>query len=147
MGRTAVQPYTAVPYAVHVMPADPRSERESREHAASEVTRPPRPVAAQLGTLDLLHYCSAPAVPPVPPAALMRGEYWDANRALLRPLNVYPIILLHPHVTPKLGKVTYVTEEVPTIVRILIPAHRPGSESHPCRPSLQQLYTYYEYPR
>ena len=35
MGRTAVQPYTAVLYAVHVMPADPRSERESREHAAS----------------------------------------------------------------------------------------------------------------
>eukprot|EP01047_Picozoa_sp_COSAG01_P022577 COSAG01_NODE_1345_length_10632_cov_648.255863_1_plen_116_part_10 len=31
----------------------------------------------------------------------MRGEYWDANRALLRPRNVYPITLLHPHVTPK----------------------------------------------
>ena len=42
----------------------------------------------------------------------MRGEYWDANRALLRPRNVYPIILLHPHVTPKPGMVTYVTEEV-----------------------------------
>jgi hypothetical protein len=42
----------------------------------------------------------------------MRGEYWDANRALLRPRNVYPITLLHPHVTPKPGMVTYVTEEV-----------------------------------
>eukprot|EP01047_Picozoa_sp_COSAG01_P117083 COSAG01_NODE_45753_length_406_cov_2.114007_1_plen_53_part_01 len=42
----------------------------------------------------------------------MRGEYWDANRALLRPRNVYPITLLHPHVTPKPDTGTYVTEEV-----------------------------------
>jgi hypothetical protein len=42
----------------------------------------------------------------------MRGEYWDANRALLRPRNVYPITLLHPHVTPKPDTVTYVAEEV-----------------------------------
>jgi hypothetical protein len=35
-----------------------------------------------------------------------KGEYLDASRALLRHSNIYHFILLHPHVTPKYGKVT-----------------------------------------
>eukprot|EP01047_Picozoa_sp_COSAG01_P022939 COSAG01_NODE_1381_length_10520_cov_2.661710_2_plen_116_part_00 len=63
----------------------------------------------------------------------MRGEYWDANRALLRPRNVYPIILLHPHVTPKTGMVTYVPEEVSTGIGTTV------CEPHPCCHSISLL--------
>eukprot|EP01047_Picozoa_sp_COSAG01_P005116 COSAG01_NODE_172_length_23108_cov_26.690496_14_plen_152_part_00 len=68
----------------------------------------------------------------------MRGEYWDVNRALLRPRNVYPIILLHPHVTPKTSMVTYVPEEVSTAA-VLASVQLSPSRIHACCHSISLL--------